>query len=67
MLNLERKIGQSVLIGENITVVVRSITKLKDGSLSVKLGFDAPQSITIDRPEIRKQRLENIDKLFNRK
>jgi carbon storage regulator len=47
MLNLTRKIGEALMIGEDITVVVISI----NGS-QVRLGVSAPKNIDVHREEI---------------
>ena len=51
MLVVRRKIGQSVFVGENITVTVVDI-----GSRYVRLGIRAPRSVKVDREEIRRLR-----------
>lgn len=48
MLILQRKMGESLLIGENISVSVLSI---EDGR--VRLAIDAPKHISILRSELR--------------
>ncbi len=48
MLVLGRKIGQSVMIGNNIRVVLIDIR----GSDKVGLGFEAPKDVKILRQEI---------------
>lgn len=50
MLLLSRYVGEKIFIGDNISVTVVSN---KDGC--VKLGFNAPTDITIDREEVRKR------------
>ena len=51
MLVLTRRVGERVLIDEGkITVTVVEI----DGD-RVRLGFEAPKSVRIERPERRKQ------------
>lgn len=50
MLVLSRKCAQSLLIGDNIVVTVLSV----EGD-RVKLGVDAPRSVTILRHEIFEQ------------
>jgi carbon storage regulator len=47
MLCLTRQIGQSVILAGNIKVTVLAI----NGS-NIKLGFQAPKEITIDRQEV---------------
>lgn len=47
MLCLGRKIGESVMIGDDIKVVVLDINKG-----SVRLGFEADTSIEIHRKEV---------------
>ena len=54
MLVLSRKPGQVVHIEPNITVTVLKIGEHND----IKLGFNAPKNIRIDRLEVHRQRLE---------
>lgn len=49
MLMLSRKVGQRVLIGNDIVIVVNGV----EGS-TVTLGIQAPRHIPVDREEIRK-------------
>lgn len=65
MLTLNRKEGQAVYIGEDVVVVVKRIIPLADGRFDVKLGFDAPLHVTIDREEVRERRIKNMDRAFN--
>jgi len=48
MLVLQRKIGQSILIGEDITLTVQEITSDK-----VRISIDAPKEIKIIREELK--------------
>ncbi len=55
MLLLKRKVGQSVLIGTGpdtvrVTVVTMNV---EGGTQAMRLGFDAPRHIAIDREEVR--------------
>ena len=50
MLVLSRKCEQSLLVGEDITITVLAI----DGE-RVKLGIDAPRSVTVLRTEVHDQ------------
>ena len=47
MLHLLRKENQTVMIGDDIRVVVIEISKDE-----VFLGFDVPKNITVDREEV---------------
>lgn len=46
---LSRKIGERVLIGDNITLVVTDISKDK-----VRIGIEAPKDVKIFRDELFK-------------
>ena len=54
MLLLERKVGQEILIGDDIIVSVVAVTKFG----MVKIGIDAPREIPVDRREVR-NRIDN--------
>ena len=57
MLILTRKIGESIVIADDITVTVLEISGER-----VKIGIDAPRSVTILRHELQEQvRQENIE------
>lgn len=57
MLVITRKVGESILIGENIEV---SIAKIEDGS--VKIGIAAPREMAILRKELYKEvESENLE------
>ena len=49
MLVLERKIGESILIGEDIEIKVVGIPRKN----RVRLGMTAPKCMPIDRKEIK--------------
>jgi len=55
MLILTRKIGQSIIIGENVEVKIVSIEEGK-----VKLGITAPKEVTVLRKELIEVMDENI-------
>lgn len=48
MLILTRKVGESIIVGNDVVVTVEGIERGK-----VKLSFDAPQEVTIHRKEVR--------------
>jgi carbon storage regulator len=50
MLILTRKIGESIIIGDNVNITVISH---KDGH--IKLGIEAPKEISVHREEIYKK------------
>lgn len=53
MLALSRKKGESIIIADNIEVVILGIQ-----GEQVKLGINAPKSITVNRREIYEQIIE---------
>lgn len=52
MLILSRKVGQKIVIGEDIEVMITSV----DRSGNVKLGVSAPKSVAVDRDEVRRKK-----------
>ncbi len=50
MLILTRKLGKSVVIGDNIKITV---TDIKNGQ--IKLGITAPRDVTVNREEVVKE------------
>jgi carbon storage regulator len=50
MLILTRRLGESIIIEDNIKITVVDIN-----SQQIKLGIDAPKHITINREEIAKK------------
>ena len=50
MLNFTRKVGQSIMIGDSITVTVTEVR-----GRQVRLGIDAPREIRVYREEVFKQ------------
>jgi len=54
MLILMRRLGESIKIGDNITVTVMGI----EHHNRVKLGVDAPKDIPVDREEVHNRKRE---------
>ena len=54
MLILNRKPGQSFLLGDNIQITVLSV----ESNGAVSLGIDAPQDVLILRSELKKEAAE---------
>ncbi len=50
MLILTRKLGESIVIGDNIKITV---TDIRNGQ--IKLGIDAPKDVTVNREEVVKE------------
>ena len=50
MLILTRKLGESIVIGDNMKV---TITDIKNGQ--IKLGITAPKDVTVNREEVVKE------------
>ncbi len=51
MLILTRHVGESIKIGDDVTVLVTKITA-PDNSANVRIGIDAPQEVGIYRSEV---------------
>jgi carbon storage regulator len=58
MLVLSRKLGERILIGEDIEVTIVEIR-----GNQVKLGFSAPRCVSICRSEIHEKLAESLDGL----
>lgn len=54
MLCLSRRVGESIVIGDNIKITVISGC---DGK--IRLGIDAPVEMAVDRSEVRTAKLAN--------
>lgn len=54
MLVLTRRIGESIVIGDDITVAV-----LGSNGHQIKIGINAPKTVLVDREEVRERRLAN--------
>lgn len=68
MLVLDRKVDQEIVIGsgnDEVIVSIVSVVTLPNGKHSVRLGFDAGRHITIDRKEVREQRVQRIADTLN--
>ncbi|WP_409286961.1 carbon storage regulator CsrA [Pseudomonas guariconensis] len=53
MLILTRKVGESIIIGDDIVVTVTQVNNYQ-----VRLGIEAPKSVEVHREEIHKLVLE---------
>ena len=56
MLVLSRNHGESIQIGDSITITV-----LEAGRKQAKLGINAPKSIPVDRSEVLEQRRKEAE------
>jgi carbon storage regulator len=54
MLILTRRVGETILIGDNVEVTVMAVN-----GLQVRIGIKAPKDVTVDREEIAIKRIEN--------
>lgn len=61
MLILSRRIGETLLIGDDIKVVVMDIN-----GAQVRIGIEAPADMAIDREEIRERKIAGVDKDGNK-
>lgn len=55
MLVLTRKVGEQLVIDENIIVTVLAVEGAK-----IRLGIEAPKSVRVDRAEIHQRRLDEV-------
>ena len=62
MLVLTRSIGQQIVIDGDIRITVTAIEGGK-----VRLGIEAPHSISVDRAEIRERKMQEKDELTSSK
>ena len=61
MLTLSRKVGETIQIGDNITLLVKRI----DGDV-VRIGLEAPKTIAIYRGEIFEEiKAQNLEAIRN--
>ena len=56
MLVLTRKVGESIMIGDSIRVMVTAVVKGM-----AKIGIDVPDDVLVDRQEVRDRRDEVAD------
>lgn len=61
MLILTRHVGQSIMIGDDIRIDIKEIN-----GTQVKIGFDAPKDVPINREEIY-ERLQASGERFTKK
>lgn len=64
MLILERKVGERVLIGDDIVLIV---TKIDPSGTRVKIGFEAPRDMKILRAELISTEKNPCPPTFNTK
>ncbi len=55
MLVLSRKLGEKIVIGDNITVTIVKIDRNQ-----IRIGIEAPQDVPVYREEIAPQRVARI-------
>lgn len=55
MLILSRRIGESIKIGDDITVVVLGVN-----GCQVRLGIEAPRDVAVDRTEIAERKASGL-------
>lgn len=60
MLILSRRIGEKLIIGENVTVTILAVK-----GNQVRIGIDAPRDVRVDREEVHQRILEEEAALKN--
>jgi len=60
VLILKRRIGERLMIGDNIIITVVSIDRS-----GVRLGVEAPADVRIDREEVWEKRKESVQQESN--
>jgi carbon storage regulator len=58
MLVLTRRVGEKLIIGENVTVTILSVK-----GNQIRIGIDAPRDITVNREEIYQRILKEREEL----
>lgn len=58
MLILTRRVGEKLIIGENVTVTILGVK-----SNQIRIGIDAPRDITVNREEIYQRILKEREEL----
>ncbi len=58
MLVLQRKIGQSIYLGDDIIITIQDISSDK-----VKISIDAPKDVVIMREELKQAAMSNLEAL----
>jgi carbon storage regulator len=53
MLVLSRRIGEEIVIGANVRLTIVSVK-----GQTVRVGIDAPPTVSVDRKEVRERRTE---------
>jgi carbon storage regulator len=56
MLVLTRKVGEDIMIGDNIRVTITEIRGDK-----VRIGVEAPRDVQVDRQEVHQRKHEFVD------
>jgi carbon storage regulator CsrA len=56
MLILTRRVGESIRIGDDITVVVMGAK-----GAQVRVGIDAPKGLSVDREEVRERKKTEVN------
>ncbi len=55
MLILTRRVGETVMIGDDVTVTVLGVK-----GNQVRVGINAPKNVIVDREEIHERRMKDI-------
>lgn len=65
MLVLTRKVGEAIVLGDNIRITVTDIITGSNRNARVKIGITAPDEISVDREEVREEKDKERRKLLD--
>lgn len=56
MLTLTRKVGESVMIGDDVKVTILAV-----GATKIRIGFSAPSEIPVHREEVYRKIVDSLN------
>lgn len=56
---ISRRVGERILLNDNIEIFISDIYRTRDGNLKVDIAIDAPRNVKILKKETHMQDLKN--------